>query len=153
MASYLVAALFLVVALTAVLLFPEAVVGHIKRLYAWATPSQPSDTGPSFAFRAWAMLAAYFAAAGVVFVASLLSGGSTFANPLYWPWALFVIFPFGLARFFNWDSLFGLFGPQLIYLALTVQLIIPHAKVYWALFGIFVLLLCFNVHGCFQPVI
>lgn len=149
MAPYLIAAFFLFVALTAVLAFPEATLGHIKRLYGWISPSLPSGTGPSFAFRASAMLAAYFAAAGVVFTAQFLGGGSTFA-PLQWPWALFVLFPFGLARFFNWNSAFG---PHLIYLALTAQLIIPHAKVYWALFGIFVLLLCFNVHGCFMPVV
>ena len=150
MAPYLVGAFFLVVALTAVLVFPEAVFGHLKRLYAWVIPSLPSGTGPSFEFRVWALLGAYFAAACIVFLVPFFGGKQTFDNPLHWPFALVVLFPFGLARFFNWNFAYG---AHLIYLALTVQLIIPNAKAYWALFGTFVLLLCFNVRGCFQPII
>lgn len=146
MAPYLVGAFLLVVALTPVLLFPDAVSRHLKRLSAWVIPSLPSGTGPSFGFRVCALLGAYFAAACIVF----FGGKQTFDNPLQLALGLFVFFPFGLARFFNWNSTDY---AHLIYLVLTVQLIIPNAKAYWALFGTFVLLLCFNVRGCFEPII
>jgi hypothetical protein len=95
------------------------------------------------------MLAAYLVAAGVVFAIQLITGRPPYyASPVEGVWELFVVFPMGLGRFFKWDFPFG---PHLIYFALTVQLIIPRAKVYWALLGVFVLLLCFNVRGCFQP--
>lgn len=89
---------------------------------------------------------AYLAAALVVMLMMFSASGSLplLGEPSEWPMALFLAFPVGLAWFFN----VPVFVPHVVYVALSVQIIVPSRRVFFSLFGISVVLLCFNVAGC-----
>lgn len=157
MAPYLVAAFCLAVALTAVLVFPEAVRGGIKRFHAWVFPLLPAgqhDYRPRARIRLALVLGAYLAAALLTMICMTpgAPGDNKIADTGVIEWIkigailLIGVFPLGLANFFDLDPSPV---PHVIYAVSVVMcFVVRQRRTFLICFAVFGSVLFLNVAGC-----